>query len=262
MEAPDKIPESFYPPPELRTDRLKTIIEHDRKYALYRPPVPGEAIDYFFIPAMGFMKGRVLNKGQVIRIIDLEDRQVADTIIWDANNLDNVQHCGSTKLLNKKWNYWRPGDALFSKNCDKLATITEDTTDGRHNPGGFCTERLNYVRYGIPGTINCRDNFVAAMADYGFSAKELDWHSCFSLFMDVIYNPDGTSGLGIAPTKPGDYIDLMAERDIIIAISNCPSIRSATNDYNPTCLMTVVFDPNNDYKAKANRLPKSDMLAT
>ena len=260
MQPPDKIPGAFYPPPDLRSDRLKAIIAHDKQYALQRPPVPGEAIDYVFIPAAGFMRGTVIKKGQVIRIVDLEGRQVVDTIIWDANDLDNVQFCGATQMLNKKWNYWRPGDALFSKNCDKLATITEDSTDGIHYAGTFCNERENYVRYGIPGTANCRDNFVAAMSPYGFSAQDLDYASCFSYFMGVTYNPDGTRGISVAPSKPGDYVDLMAERDIIIAISNCPSLRSATNDYNPTSALAVIFYPNDDYKAKVDALPKPDVL--
>lgn len=261
MEAIDKIPESFYARPELRTDRLKAVLEHDEKYALYRPDVPGEAVDYIFVPAMGFMRGTVIKKGQVIRIIDLEGKQVSDTIIWDGSNLDNVQNCGWTQLLNKKWNYWRPGDALFSKNCGKLATITEDTTDGMHTAyGTFCTERANYVRYGIPGTVNCLDNLVAAMAHYGFSAKDLDWGSCFTYFMNITFKPDGSIGIGETPSKPGDYVDLMAEMDIIMAYSNCPSIRSATNDYNPTSMMSVIFNPNEDYKAKVDALPKPDVL--
>lgn len=256
MTATDNVPEAFYPPPSLRPDRLKVIISHDKEYAFRRPPVPGKAIEYVFIPAMGFMRGKVIKKGQVIRIIDLEGQQAVDTIIWDANDLYNVQFYGATQMLNKKWNYWRPGDALFSKNCDKLATITEDTTDGIHYAGTFCNERENYVRYGIPGTPNCRDNFVAAMAHYEFSAQDLDYASCFSYFTSFTYNPDGTRGIGIAPSKSGDYIDLMAERDIIIAISNCPSIRSATNNYDPTSTMAVIFNPNDDYKAMANTLPK------
>jgi len=164
-------------------------------------------------------------------------------------------------VLNKRWNKWRPGDALFSKNCNRLVTITEDTTDGAHGASGaFCNERANYVRYGIPGTVNCRDNLVAAMAHYGFSANDLDWGSCFCFFMDFTLNPDGSLGIPEAHSKAGDYIDLMAEMDIIIASSNCPSIRTSVNAYNPTSMMAVIFNPNEDYKARAEALPKPDVL--
>jgi uncharacterized protein YcgI (DUF1989 family) len=261
MKAVSKIPETFYVPQKERPERLNSVIEHDKKYALYRPEVPGEVVDYIYLPAMGFMKGTVISKGQVIRIIDLEGRQVPDVIIWDAHDLNNVHCCGWTQLLNKRWNYWRPGDTLFSGKCDKLATISEDTTEGMHCfIGTFCTERGNYVRYGIPGTINCLDNLVSAMTDFGLTAEDIDWSSCISFFMNVPYNPDGTLGIDVSPTKPGDYIDLTAEMDIIVAISNCPSIRSATNDYNPTPMMVVVFNPDKDYKAKVEALPGPGVL--
>jgi len=78
--------------------------------------------------------------------------------------------------------------------------------------------------------------------------------------MDVPCNPDGSLGIREAPSKPSDYVDLMAEIDIIIEISNCPSVRSPTNAYNPTSLMAVVFNPNNDYKVKADSPPKPDVI--
>src|SRR3990172_7282942 len=133
----------------------RKVFEHDKKFAFRKPSIPGKAIEYVFLPAMGFMSGRLIKKGQAIRIIDLEGQQVADTIIWDANDFYNVSNCWMTQLLNQRWDKYRPGDAIYSKDCDRLAVIGEDTTDGTHAfAGAFCNERLNYVRYGIPGTVN------------------------------------------------------------------------------------------------------------
>ncbi len=261
MGTQDRIPESFYAPLENRSERLKAIIEHDKNYSLQKPQVPGEAVDYIFIPAMGFMKGRVINKRQVLRIIDLEGRQVPDVLIWDANNLHNVHDCMYTEYLNKRWNYWRPGDTFFSNNCDKLAVLTEDSTDGVHSVhASYCSERGNYVKFGIPGTVNCRDNLVSAMSSYGFSARDVEFCTTIGFFMDVPHNPDGSVGKGAAASKPGDYVDLMAERDIIVAISNCPSIRSPVNDHNSTSMMVVIFNPNEEYKTKVDALPRPDLL--
>ncbi len=258
-----KLPESFYVPAEQRPELLKAVIAHDKKFALARPSVPGKNAEYIYLPAMGFMKGTLIEEGQVLRIIDLEGGQVPDVILWDADDMSNVHNCGWSQLLNKKWNNWKPGDAFFSKNCDKMATISEDSTPGMHSfIGTFCNERANYVRYGIPGTINCRDNLVSAMADFGFVADDIDWGSCISFFMNMPYRADGSLGIGEAPSKAGDYIDLYAEMDLIVAISNCPSIRSATNLYQPKPMMCVVYDPDEDYKAKVKALPKPDVLPT
>jgi uncharacterized protein YcgI (DUF1989 family) len=203
------------------------------------------------------MTGRLIKPGQVIRIIDVEGQQVASCIIWDANNFDNVLSCTNTRGRLRRWNGLPIGSGLYSKNGDKLATISDDTTGGIHpipDSGIFCNEAANRVRYGIPGTINCLDNLVAAMACYQFSARDIDWGSCITFFMNLHYEPDRTFEIRETHTKPGDYVDLMAEMDIIVAISNCPDERSACTAYNPTSLQAVIFEPNRDYKAKVKAL--------
>ena len=235
-------------------DMTKGPLAHEIELSKRRPAVPGEAVEYIYMPPRGFMTGRLIKKGQVIRVIDLEGKQCFDAIIWDANNYDNVLNCGNTKLLNRKWSKFKPGDAIYSLYCDKLAIISEDTTDGTHSIGGCCSEAYWRVRVGIPGAPNCLDNFVAAMRHYGFSAKDIDSGSIISFFMPVIYNPDGSVSRYPVKNKPGDYIDLMAEMDIIMAISNCPSERSPVNAYNPTPLQAVIFNPNKDYQAKVKSI--------
>lgn len=258
-----KLPESFYAPPERRSDRLKAIIAHDQTYATQRPAVPGEPVEYVFIPAMGFMRGRRIRKGQVLRIIDLEGSQVPDLLLWDADDLTHVHNCSQTEYLNKRWNYWKPGDVFFSNNVQRMATLTEDSTKGVHSVhANFCSERGNFVKFGIPGTVNCRDNLVSAMSDYGFTAKDIEYCMPIAFFMDVPHNPDGSLDKAAAVSRPGDYVDLLAEMDLIAAISNCPSIRSPVNDHNPTSMMCVIFAPNAEYKARADALPKPQVLAT
>jgi uncharacterized protein YcgI (DUF1989 family) len=240
----------------------RKVFNHDTKFAHLRPPVPGEAIDHVYLPAMGFMMGKLIAKGQVIRIITLEGPQAVDTIIWDAKDLYNVSNCWYTQLLNRRWDKHQPGEFLYSRRGDRLAIITQDTTDGTHAfVGAFCSEHLNWVRYGIPGTVNCHDNLVSAMAHYGLTAKDIDWGSCYSFFMDMGFSPDGNIILRTADVKPGDYIDLLAEMDIIIAISNCPSRRHPCNAYDPTSLQAIIFSPNGEYKAKAEELRKKQQEA-
>jgi uncharacterized protein YcgI (DUF1989 family) len=227
-------------------------LNHDLKLMKKKPSIPGQALEYIYIPARGFMTGRLVKKGKILRIIDLEGQQVADTIIWDANNLDNVLSVGFTRHIHKKWTKMGVGGPyeLYSKYSEKLATITRDTVGVHAFAGTYCTSQSNYARYGIPGTPNCRDNFVLAMAAYGFTAKDIDTGSCISFFMNESWNPDGTFEINLPTSKAGDYLDMVAEKDIIIAISNCPQERNACNAYNPTSLMAVIFGPNNDYWSK------------
>ena len=68
--------------------------------------------------------------------------------------------------------------------------------------------------------------------------------------MNVKWNSDGTFEIGLPTDRPGDYVDLLAEKDIIVAISNCPQEWNPCNGYNPTSLMAVIFNPGNDYKVQ------------
>ena len=231
---------------------MKNPLDHDKELMAQKPAVPGKALEYVYIPSRGFMLGMLLTKGQVIRIIDLEGKQVPDVTFWDASDLDNVMNAFNTMAILGRWTKLPVGSGLYSKNCDKMASISDDSTDGTHNLslGMSCCEPLNRVRYGVEGTLNCHDNFISAMAQYGFSARDFDWGSVISLFMDVRHESDGTLRYIEPHTKPGDYVDLMAEMDIIVAISNCPQERNPANAYNPTSLMAVLFTPGQSYRDK------------
>jgi len=231
---------------------MKNPIEHDKELLQRKPSVPGKEVESIYLPPRGFMRGRLVKKGQVIRIIDLEGQQVPDTTIFDASNLENVLNCMHTMCILGRWTKLRIGDGLYSKNCDKLAIISDDTTDGTHNLslGAFCSEPLNRARYGIPGTPNCHDNLMSAMALYELPSKDIDWNSVINLFMDVRHESDGRLIYYPCRNKPGDYVDLMAQMDVIVAISNCPQERNECNAYNPTAIMAVIFEPNEEYMTR------------
>jgi uncharacterized protein YcgI (DUF1989 family) len=231
----------------------KELLTRDQEFAAQKPAVPGNCVEYIYIPPRGFMAARLVKKGQAIRIISVLGAQCADMVMWDADNFDNVLNCCMSMLLNKKWNGWQKGDTIYSKHCEPLAVFGEDTTGGTHAAlGPFCNEPYWRKLTGIAGCPNCRDNLVAAMAKYSFRAEDLDWSSCISLFMSVTYEADGTITENIPSTTPGNFVDFVAERDVIVAVSNCPEERRDKSqcEYDPTPLQIVIFDPDDEYQAE------------
>lgn len=221
----------------------KEILEYEKSLISRRATVPGEVVEEILLPARGYMSARVLHKGQVIRIIDVDGQQVPDVMLWDANNLKEPSSCMYTMLLNGKWKIGK-GDTIFSKFCSKLATIVEDTSPGVHHfYGGFCSAEANCMRFGIEGTPNCRDNLISAMGKYGLTRYDLELDGCMSLFMNTVLRPDGSLSIEEPVDKAGDYIELRAEREIVVAISNCPQERGACNAYNLTPLKVVIYNP-------------------
>lgn len=222
-----------------------------------RPEVPGEVSRYEFLPPRGYWGGRV-EEGQVIRVIDLEGHQCFDCIIYDADDLYNRVNCSHSIGKERKWDNWVPGDGIWSKKGDRLAMISEDTSAGHHAfAGAFCNEAWGRMVRGIPNQHTCHDNFVSAMRMAGFpkfSAEDVDWGSCVSFFMYMVYKPDGSLEIPTVTNKPGEYIDLMADRDLIVTISNCPGETGQINNWECTALYAVIFNPNDEYRGKAEVL--------
>ncbi|MEW5920858.1 MAG: DUF1989 domain-containing protein [Bacillota bacterium] len=203
--------------------------------------VPGVVKERIYIPPRGYMKARILHKGQCLRIVDLEGQQCADMILYNAADYTDVFSCVYTMLINQTWQITK-GHLLYSKYASLMATMVEDTVGKHYFGGGFCSAEVNRLRYGIEGSPNCRDNLVASMSDYNFTSKNVELDSCISFFMNLGYAPNGTFVIAEPDSKAGDYFDLRAEMDLIVSLSNCPQERSPSNAYNPTALEVIFYE--------------------
>ena len=178
----------------------------------------GRIIEDRIIPAAGHW-GRILRRGQTLRIVDLEGKQAVDFLCYNAedpseryNAADTMKYAGTIFLTTDHGIYSDMGRRLF--------TIVEDTC-GRHDTiGGCCSAESNLFRYGVEGTPGCRQNFLRALAPFGLGKKDIvanvNW------FMNVPVGPDGTMAIVDGVSKPGDYVILRAVMDCIVAMSACP----------------------------------------
>lgn len=202
--------------------------------------IPGKIVEEVTIPAREYVALEV-RKGQVLRLIDIEGQQVFDVSFFNLNNPDERMSCSATKLLNQRWRI-SEGDSAYSQICNKMFTITDDKVGKNVFDGGFCTEEANYVRYGVRGTRNCRDNLTMAIAPYGLTKKDINEDCNCGLMMDMAPVPDGSYLIREPVKEPGRYIDLLAEMDLLVAISNCPQERNPCNAFNPMPVKVVVYE--------------------
>jgi uncharacterized protein YcgI (DUF1989 family) len=177
--------------------------------------------------------------GQVCRIVDVEGKQVADLVCFDLHDHTDKLSVNNTMLLNGT-HLATTGQHLYSTKASVLMTIERDTCGVHDLLAGSCSEGTNRLRYGVRGTPNCRSNFEAALAPHGIPLAEVPYS--LNVFMNV---PVTEQGLSIQePTsKPGDYIDLRADRDLLVAVSNCPQERNPCNGFRPTALDLHVYEP-------------------
>jgi uncharacterized protein YcgI (DUF1989 family) len=200
-----------------------------------------ETLQDVVVPARAHFSAR-LAPGQVLRVIDVEGEQVLDLVALSREDPREKLSCIMSNLLNATWRLTR-GHVLYTSRAQPMLTLVDDTVGVHHSGGGYCSEESNFVRYGVRPTPNCKTNLERAMAAHGLAPDLLEYDACFNVFMNIEYLPDG--GFGIAPprSRPGDHVDLRAEMDCLLALSNCPQERNPCNNFRPTPLRLVVLEP-------------------
>jgi len=130
------------------------------------------------------------------------------------------------------------GMSLYSGLANKLFTIVEDTCGSHDTIGGCCSSEINELRYKVPNTPSCRDNFLRGLAEFNLGVKDIVTNVNF--FMYVPVGPDGRMAIADGRSKPGDYVELRAEMDVLAVLSNCPQVYNPANGYNPTPIRVSV----------------------
>jgi urea carboxylase-associated protein 1 len=204
---------------------------------------PDKAIFDEVLPA-GRGWSHELRRGQVFRIVDLEGNQAVDTLFYNARDLD--ERYSATDTIRAQGNiYLSTGTLLLSGEGHPLLTIIADTC-GRHDTiGGACSAESNQVRYALDKKYmhSCRDSFLLALARYGRGMGKRDMASNINFFMNVPVTPEGKLSFEDGVSGPGRYVELRAEMDVLVLISNCPQLNNPCNAYNPTPIRLLVWDP-------------------
>jgi urea carboxylase-associated protein 1 len=189
------------------------------------------ALDVTVAPGDGYIG--IIPAGGEFRIVDLEGNQAADTLFFDAADVSN-RYSAMDTIREQGSAYLTLGSQLRSTNNDILATITGDTC-GRHDTlGGACAQESNVVRYGMHTRHQhaCRETFLRYGAQMGIGARELTHNINF--FMNVPLSTDGGLAFADGVSAPGKYVQVRAERELIVLISNCPQLNNPCNGWNPT----------------------------
>jgi urea carboxylase-associated protein 1 len=199
-----------------------------------------EAIEDTVLPARASWSRR-MDKGQRLRIVDLEGKQAVDFLCYNAHDPADRYAAADTMKINPAGIFLSTGTVLYSVGLTPLFTIVADTCGKHDTIGGCCSAELNRFRYGVGHQPNCRDNFLRELAKYGMGPKDLVANVNF--FMYVPVGEAGEMDMGPSISKPGDYVELRAESDVLAVISNCPQINNPVNDYHPTPIRVVVTKP-------------------
>ncbi len=187
-----------------------------------------------------------LARGQVLRIEDLEGNQAVDTLFFATGDRENRYDAVGT-ILRQGRLYLTTGTGLYGVKGDRLLTIVADTCGQHDTLGGACSCESNTARYAsdekpIRSMHSCRDTFLLTLARAGEAWSKADLGPNINFFMNVPVTPEGGLRFADGVSGPGRYVEMQAETDVTVLVSNCPQLNNPCNAYNPTPVRMLVWD--------------------
>lgn len=168
--------------------------------------------------------------GSLWRIICTEGPQVADMNCWNAN--DPTERFFTSKTRQLHATHLTVGDRLWSNMpyMRPLATIVEDTIAygfdedgaGVHDViGSRCDPYTNHLLSGETKNTCCHSNLTRQAVRDGL--VEMDVHDVLNVFMCTGFTKDTHQYFTKpSPVAPGDYLEFLAETDLLVSASTCP----------------------------------------
>lgn len=174
-----------------------------------------------------------LNRGEALRLVNTGGTSCVSLLAWSAaDTSERLNHADTIKV---QWAAsLRKGRVILSDMGRVLFSIVEETTGGAHDTlAGASTVATNEARYHTTTLRNTRDNFILAAGKLGLDRRDV--HPCISFFAPVNVDAEGRFQWDASRRQAGDFIDLRAEMDVLVALSNCPhpldaSLAYATGD--------------------------------
>lgn len=174
--------------------------------------------------------------GHFFRISSVEGPQVGDLNLWNADDLTERFYSGKTRALHGT--HLTNGHRMWSgfPALRPMATIIDDTLHwyGKDAFGGSVHDVIGtrcdpYTHHLLSGTQYhhcCHSNLTRAFAqETGVSLREAEMqvHDVLNVFMCTGFTRDtGQYFMKASPVRPGDYLEFLAEIDLLGCLSACP----------------------------------------
>ncbi|MGO9816793.1 MAG: urea amidolyase associated protein UAAP2 [Acidocella sp.] len=187
----------------------------------------------------------LLKTGQIMRIVDLKSQQAVDALFYNAQDTTerySAQDTLAAQAANGGRYDLTTGSMLLSNEGRAMLKIIADTCGFHDTCAGACSCESNTVRFGHETRFmhSCRENFITELGKYGMTKRDLV--SNVNFFMNVPIRPNGELTVDDGVSEPGGYVELQAEMDVLVFISNCPQVNNPCNGFTPTPIQITIRD--------------------
>jgi hypothetical protein len=155
-----------------------------------------------------------LRRGEALRMTDDSGRSSVSLIGWHEEDTSERINCADTVKV--QWSAAiSKGRVIFSDMGRVFLSVIEDTCGAHDLLVGGSTPAAS----GAPGR-NTQENFLAAASKIGLDVRDIP--PCVTFFAPVALDDAGRFRWQEGRKRPGDFVDLRAEMNLILVVSNCP----------------------------------------
>lgn len=184
----------------------------------------------YMIPPMS-ARSFIVKKGETIRITDVNGKQSGDLVAFNLEDLSERFSQARTRVENGKsrvtendtlWTNANPPGVMF--------TIVGDSCGAHDLLYTPCCRYALTTRFGVDRD-GCLENLAKALKDWEIEEREIP--DPLNLFFNVEAHPSGEVVIVEQTSAAGDYLELQAEMDSLLAISTCsaPSAKGEHTSY-------------------------------
>lgn len=182
---------------------------------------------------------KIIKRGDKLRISTEDGLGSLSAMFYNADNTaERFNSADTVKLQHNA--YFCKGRVLYSELGRVLLSITEDTTDGFFDAiAGISNPRLIKKSFGEGAFESIRnryyksdrENFLIELGKYGMGKR--DMIPAINFFRKVDIKEGSKLELSSTRPKPGSYIELRAEMNVLLVLSNTPHVMEE-GEYNPS----------------------------
>jgi urea carboxylase-associated protein 2 len=193
----------------------------------------------------GQMWSRVLRRGQTLRLTDIEGNASVAALFYNAEEPSERYNMPDT-LKAQHIARLTAGFVLYSDMGRVLCSVTEDSVGWHDTITGHGTATHSLAKFG-DGRYqklrndwyrNTRDNFLVELGKYDLGKRDIVANLNF--FVKVVVGEQGTLSFVPGHSKPGSFVELRAELNTLVVLSNTPHPLDPSTSYAPKpALLTI-----------------------
>jgi urea carboxylase-associated protein 2 len=202
-----------------------------------RAPIAEECIRHKETVPGGWYWTKLIRRGEALRIVNTSATPGVSVFAWNAH--DTSERYNSADTVKIQWTSdLRKGRVLFSDMGRVLFSIIEDTCCAHDAIVGGSTPASNAKAYGDASLRSTAENMLLAAGKHGLGRRDVAPVISFFAPVSII---DGRPQWREGAVTSGDFVDIRAELDLLVAVSNCPHPLAPRSEYAPDPIECVVY---------------------